>query len=400
MFSLLLLIVTIALSAIIIRIGAIALSITGVPLSQAGFQAMSAYTGTGFTTQESELVLSNPQRRRIIKILIIIGTAGVMTTVATLAGTMVATSQLEQILHTPQYLKWLPISPNIIIIALFLVFLYGVYYLLNRPSTSRLFHVVVTNWFLSKEMVMPAHYEELSVDSSGYGVVQIDIHVENPIVGKTIEQTHLYHKKITILSLIRRGEVMNYPDKTCRIDSGNQILCYGPVGVIRDTYTEVQTKKEQIKAEQDAPLTVGSMAPNFELRSHNNQTVKLQDYYHQKNVVLIFYLNDRSTTCELMLKTFVLHLDSFKALDTAVLAINPASSDSHKSFCKQSIGDSIPLLSDPEKAICKAYKAVVLGGLSIDRTVYIIDKTGIIRYAKRGMPGLNKLFKTLKELEQ
>lgn len=44
---------------------------------------MSALSGTGFTTSESELILQTPERRRILVILMITGSVGLASVVAT-----------------------------------------------------------------------------------------------------------------------------------------------------------------------------------------------------------------------------------------------------------------------------------------------------------------------------
>jgi hypothetical protein len=60
-------------------IGSIALESTGMERSRARFQALSAISGTGFTTSHAEEVVNNPRRRKIVTYLIIIGNAGILT---------------------------------------------------------------------------------------------------------------------------------------------------------------------------------------------------------------------------------------------------------------------------------------------------------------------------------
>jgi len=60
-------------------IGAIALEATGLERSRARFQALSALSGTGFTTSQAEDVVEHPGRRRIVTYLIFLGNAGILT---------------------------------------------------------------------------------------------------------------------------------------------------------------------------------------------------------------------------------------------------------------------------------------------------------------------------------
>lgn len=85
------LLLVISLSFLIVRIGAVALAMTGLSDEIARFQALSAFSGAGFTTGESENVVNGPVRRRIIAWLIRAGSAGVVTAISTLMLSFVGT---------------------------------------------------------------------------------------------------------------------------------------------------------------------------------------------------------------------------------------------------------------------------------------------------------------------
>ncbi|CAN5123937.1 TrkA C-terminal domain-containing protein [soil metagenome] len=71
-------------SLLITRIATLALVLTGMSQESARFQARSALSGTGFTTAEAEGVVGHPVRRRIVMTLMLLGGAGLVTTMATL----------------------------------------------------------------------------------------------------------------------------------------------------------------------------------------------------------------------------------------------------------------------------------------------------------------------------
>ncbi|MCZ6894227.1 MAG: hypothetical protein O7H40_09300 [Gammaproteobacteria bacterium] len=71
-------------SFIVVRIAAVAMRITGLSENVARFQCISALTGAGFTTSESELIVNYPIRRRVIVALMILGNLGLASTAATL----------------------------------------------------------------------------------------------------------------------------------------------------------------------------------------------------------------------------------------------------------------------------------------------------------------------------
>lgn len=80
--STLLLVVTISL--LITRVGTVILTATGMSRQAARFQARSAFSGAGFTTRESEAVVDHPIRRRVIAMLMLLGSAGTVAVISTL----------------------------------------------------------------------------------------------------------------------------------------------------------------------------------------------------------------------------------------------------------------------------------------------------------------------------
>ena len=95
MISLIITAAIILLLALVNEIAAIAFKLTGLNISVARFQALSALTGSGFTTQESELVMKNRQRRLITMILMIIGPIGF----ATILGSVLVSVRKELFLQ-------------------------------------------------------------------------------------------------------------------------------------------------------------------------------------------------------------------------------------------------------------------------------------------------------------
>ena len=77
------------------RVGTVMLQLTGLDPRKASFQALSALTQTGFTTRESELVVSHDQRRKIVSFLIIFGQAGFAAVVAVLVQSLISKDPLE-----------------------------------------------------------------------------------------------------------------------------------------------------------------------------------------------------------------------------------------------------------------------------------------------------------------
>ncbi len=77
------LLVLLAGSLFIVRIASVALRITGLPDHVARFQSISALTGAGFTTSESESIVNFPVRRKVIVSLMIFGNLGLVSVLST-----------------------------------------------------------------------------------------------------------------------------------------------------------------------------------------------------------------------------------------------------------------------------------------------------------------------------
>jgi hypothetical protein len=79
-----------AVTLAIVRVAGVALRLTGMPQPVARFQAISALTGTGFTTSEAEGTMHHPVRRRILTMLMFTGHLGLVSLTSTVILTMTA----------------------------------------------------------------------------------------------------------------------------------------------------------------------------------------------------------------------------------------------------------------------------------------------------------------------
>jgi hypothetical protein len=78
------LLVVVALSLLVTRVATVILAASGLSKQAARFQARSAFTGSGFTTSESEKVVNHPLRRKVIMWLMFLGNAGIVAGAGTL----------------------------------------------------------------------------------------------------------------------------------------------------------------------------------------------------------------------------------------------------------------------------------------------------------------------------
>jgi peroxiredoxin Q/BCP len=128
---------------------------------------------------------------------------------------------------------------------------------------------------------------------------------------------------------------------------------------------------------------IGKPAPDFSLPSTSGQTVTLRQFKGKQTVVLYFYPNDETPGCTKEACGFRDMAAQFAAVGAVILGVSTDDMESHTRFhTKQRL--PFELLSDPDAGICKGYGVWKLKNqygkkfLGIERTTFVIDKTGRI----------------------
>lgn len=138
---------------------------------------------------------------------------------------------------------------------------------------------------------------------------------------------------------------------------------------------------------------VGDQAPDFTLPGTGGRDYSLGEY-RGNPVVLVFYPGDDTPVCTKQLNAYNDDLQRFDELDAQILGISAQGVDSKESF-KGKHGFDFPLLADTDKEVASAYGT--LGPIGFPRrSVFIIDRDGVIRYAHKAMAGLT--FRPVEEL--
>ncbi|MBZ0184196.1 MAG: redoxin domain-containing protein [Melioribacteraceae bacterium] len=136
-------------------------------------------------------------------------------------------------------------------------------------------------------------------------------------------------------------------------------------------------------------LKVGDAAPDFTLKNHHLEDVKLSDFKGVKNVVILFFPLVNTAVCEKELCSTRDGLSQYQDLDAQVLAISVDSPFAQKLWVDKH-KFNFPLLSDFNKEVCKAYGAFydvfVPGKFDYNgvakRSAFVVDKEGKIKYAE------------------
>ena len=147
-------------------------------------------------------------------------------------------------------------------------------------------------------------------------------------------------------------------------------------------------------------ISVGTTAPDFELRSHTGQTVKLSSFKGKKQVVVAFHPLAFTPVCATQMQTYERERPRLDALNAHVLAISVDAGPSKKAWAESLGGISYDLLSDfhPHGKVATDYGVMRTDGIS-ERAIFVVGKDGKITWAKQyqipEQPDLSELFKAL-----
>lgn len=144
-------------------------------------------------------------------------------------------------------------------------------------------------------------------------------------------------------------------------------------------------------------LSPGSPAPDFDLPTAPDEGQLSKAALLGHPWVLVFYPKDQTPGCTRQLCALRDDLKAFDALGARIVASNPGSMASHQRFIEKE-RYPFPILVDADRSMARDYRALKENGTSIERTVYVIDAQGVIRFAKRGMPSDETLLEVIRGL--
>lgn len=131
-------------------------------------------------------------------------------------------------------------------------------------------------------------------------------------------------------------------------------------------------------------LKVGDPAPDFTLPTHNEGELNLAWYRGRRNVVLAFYPGDWTPVCANQISGYEVLMPEFEKYNCQLLAISVDSVPCHSAWAKAVGIASFPLMSDyyPHGEVARRYGVLSPRGYA-ERALFLIDKTGRIRYIDR-----------------
>ena len=130
-------------------------------------------------------------------------------------------------------------------------------------------------------------------------------------------------------------------------------------------------------------IVVGSQAPDFKLDSQFDTEFTLSQFKGTKNVMLVFYPKDWTSTWSKEIPGIESKIEQFKAADTQVLGVSIDSKQSHYNWANSLGGVSYPLLQDyhPKGAMATSYGVYLENKGYTARATVIVDKQGLVQYS-------------------
>ncbi len=211
-------------SLVVIRIATVGLAMTGVSKDLAQFQAVSAFTGSGFTTKESEDIVNHPLRRRITTHLMLLGNVGVVVAIPSVVLSFLNTGGSE---------NWTSrVTVRLGVLA-------GGLLLLLLIASSRYVEQImwsVTTWALRRlEGVQVHDYTRLLRVAHNYVISELQLREGDWLAGHTLEQLRLANEGVLVLGIEKpNGEYLGAPRGHTRLEPDDCLILYGQQTALLD----------------------------------------------------------------------------------------------------------------------------------------------------------------------
>lgn len=213
------LLVVLTVSLVVMRIGATALTLTGISSESARFQAESAFLGVGFTTRESELVTAHPVRRRIVMLLMLVGNAGLVAGISTVVLVFLNGSGGGGFARAAALLA-----------AVTVFWVAAASHRVDR----HLSHLV--EWALRRWTRLDVRdYVSLLRLAGEFAVVEFEVQPGAWLAGRTLAELDLRAEGALVLGVARRvGMYVGVPRGPTRIEPGDTVVVYGRAPLLND----------------------------------------------------------------------------------------------------------------------------------------------------------------------
>lgn len=128
-------------------------------------------------------------------------------------------------------------------------------------------------------------------------------------------------------------------------------------------------------------VNIGDAIPAFKIKDMDAYELTDEDLIGSP-LVLYFYPKDDTPTCTTEACDFRDKMERLDAMDVLVIGISPDTTESHEKFsAKHRL--NFTLLGDENKEMCKRFDVLHGAAGNVERTTFVIDSDGIIRWIER-----------------
>lgn len=207
----------IVLSLVVTRVATLVLVATGVSRTTARFQARSAFTGAGFTTGESEQVVDNPLRRKVIMTLMLLGHVGLVASASTLILGFAHGSASH-----------LGFTATELVVGLGLLVVVSRSRRIDRRLTRLIFRVLRRYSRLMHKDV--ASLVELA---DRHAVCEVYVRDGDWVAGRPLGELGIDEEGITVLGVVRPGRpYLAMPSAEVKVTPGETLIVHGQLDAI------------------------------------------------------------------------------------------------------------------------------------------------------------------------
>jgi hypothetical protein len=204
-------VVVVLVSMLINRFATIALALTGMSVEEARFQARAAMSGVGLTTRSPEQIVSHPVRRRVVFWLMIVGSAGIVTAIASLVLSFRGGSADSRLGRA-----------GVLIGALLALWLLSRTGPVDRALTRAIGALLRARGYASRD------WGTLLDLSGDYGITELKVQTEDWLTGRPLRDLRLRDEGIVVIGIHRAGgRYVGAPGPDARVHAGDRVVLYG-----------------------------------------------------------------------------------------------------------------------------------------------------------------------------
>lgn len=226
MTSVIALILLVIAAWFVVIAGGIAFESTGMDREMARFQALSAFTGTGFTTLAAEQIVEHRVRRRIAMTLIILGWAGAASVVATMIRSLYVESAIKGL-------------SNLVIG----VALAGLAIIAIRRYSDELVSAVRRVVMRRVSGILVPQEDLLRVDG-GLGLSRIEVPEQSRVIGQALKDLHLRRSELSVV-LIERNHHSIIPTADSVLEPKDHVILFGRLGRVQGAFAPLSEAERE-----------------------------------------------------------------------------------------------------------------------------------------------------------